>query len=188
VTIGAADWADPSWNTAVRDGVRVSTGYWVIAGVLITGIQAVDFAPSTAVTDLRLVNNEMTCPKGSAELYGLWTNPANFTGSNTLSGVTGNYQGFGCVESGGATTSVAFCGNYVHDTGNMCGLGTPNGSDACKLYHAVYWSTNSNHIDFGWNTVWPNPVLTRDDARYTSTTMEDSPGAPHPVNNLGSAG
>jgi len=188
VTIGAADWTDPSWNAAVRDGLRINASHWVIAGMLLTGIQAVDFAPTTSVSDWRLVNNEITCPNGSAELYGPWTNPANFTGGNTLSGITGNYQGFACVTSGGATSNIAFYGNYVHDTAIMCGLGLPNGSDACKLYHAVYWSTDSNHIDFGWNTVWPNPVLTADDPKYTVTTTYDSSGTPYTVNNLGSAG
>lgn len=48
-----------------------------------------------------------------------------------------------CVETS-LTTNLAFYGNQVHDTG------LPNAS---ALYHGVYFSTDSNHIDFGWNTI-----------------------------------
>ncbi len=48
------------------------------------------------------------------------------------------------------TTNLAFYGNYVHDVGDQAG-------SIDKYYHAVYFTTNSNHIDVGWNTVVPNP-------------------------------
>jgi hypothetical protein len=38
-------------------------------------------------------------------------------------------------------------GNNVHDTGK---IGPPTAS---ALYHGVYFSTDSNQIDFGWNTI-----------------------------------
>jgi hypothetical protein len=38
-------------------------------------------------------------------------------------------------------------GNYVHDTGR---IGPPTAS---ALYHGVYFSTDTTHIDFGWNTI-----------------------------------
>ncbi len=47
------------------------------------------------------------------------------------------------------TTSLAFLGNYVHDVGTTAG-------SIDKYYHAVYFTTNSNHIDVGWNTIVPN--------------------------------
>src|SRR6185437_8603609 len=48
------------------------------------------------------------------------------------------------------TTNLAFYGNYVHNVGDAAG-------SIDKYYHAVYFTTNSNHIDAGWNTVVPNP-------------------------------
>ncbi len=48
------------------------------------------------------------------------------------------------------TTNLAFYGNYVHDVGDAAGA-------IDKYYHGVYFTTNSNHIDAGWNTVVPNP-------------------------------
>jgi hypothetical protein len=49
----------------------------------------------------------------------------------------------GCVETGQAS-NLKMLGNNVHDTGK------PNAS---ALYHGVYFSTDSNHIEMGWNTV-----------------------------------
>ena len=48
------------------------------------------------------------------------------------------------------TTNLAFYGNYVHNIGDAAG-------SIDKYYHAVYFTTNSNHIDAGWNTIVPNP-------------------------------
>lgn len=54
-----------------------------------------------------------------------------------------------CVHTD-TTTNLAFYGNYVHNVGDAAG-------SIDKYYHAVYFTTNSNHIDVGWNTVVPNP-------------------------------
>jgi hypothetical protein len=54
-----------------------------------------------------------------------------------------------CVHTD-TTTNLKFYGNYVHNVGDAAG-----GID--KYYHAVYFTTNSNSIDVGWNTVVPNP-------------------------------
>ena len=48
-----------------------------------------------------------------------------------------------CYETG-ISTFLQVYGNNVHDTGT---------SNASALYHGVYFSTDSNHIDFGWNTI-----------------------------------
>lgn len=48
-----------------------------------------------------------------------------------------------CVETAYAS-GVAFLGNHVHDTG---------WTGASAMYHAVYFSTDSNHIDVGWNVI-----------------------------------
>jgi hypothetical protein len=51
-----------------------------------------------------------------------------------------------CVESSSAS-NIKFLGNNVHDVGKA---GT---SGSSKLYHGVYFSTDSNHIEAGWNTI-----------------------------------
>ncbi len=52
----------------------------------------------------------------------------------------------GCFVSSVAT-HLRFLGNEVHDSGRV---------GASKLYHAVYFSTDSNHVEAGWNTVRDN--------------------------------
>jgi hypothetical protein len=54
-----------------------------------------------------------------------------------------------CVHTD-TTTNLSFYGNYVHNVGDTAG-------SIDKYFHAVYFTTNSNHIDVGWNTVVPNP-------------------------------
>jgi len=53
----------------------------------------------------------------------------------------------GCVETSGAS-GIKFYGNEVHNAGA--------GPVASKFYHAVYFSTDSNHIDVGWNHIHDN--------------------------------
>ena len=53
----------------------------------------------------------------------------------------------GCVETSQAS-NIKFYGNEVHNAGMR-----PTSS---KYYHAVYFSTDSNHIDVGWNHVHDN--------------------------------
>ena len=48
-----------------------------------------------------------------------------------------------CVETS-QVDNVSFYGNNVHDVG---------WTGASTLYHGVYFSTDSNHIDAGWNTI-----------------------------------
>ena len=43
-----------------------------------------------------------------------------------------------------APSAVQFYGNNVHDAGKI---------GASALYHGVYFSTDSSHIDMGWNTI-----------------------------------
>ena len=49
------------------------------------------------------------------------------------------------------TINMRFFGNFVHDVGTAAG-------SIDKYYHAVYFTTNSNHIEVGWNTIVPNNV------------------------------
>ena len=53
----------------------------------------------------------------------------------------------GCFEMSGGN-QVQFYGNEVHNAGI-----NPTSS---KYYHAVYFSTDSNHIDVGWNHIHDN--------------------------------
>jgi hypothetical protein len=53
----------------------------------------------------------------------------------------------GCVEASQAN-GIEFYGNEVHNAGA--------GPVASKFYHAVYFSTDSNHIDIGWNHIHDN--------------------------------
>ncbi len=52
-----------------------------------------------------------------------------------------------CFE-GDNMNSVKFYGNKVHDVAVS--------TNPTKLYHTIYWSTDSNHIDAGWNEVGPS--------------------------------
>ena len=47
-------------------------------------------------------------------------------------------------------TNLFVYGNYVHNVGDQAG-------SIDKYYHAVYFTTNSNHVWLGWNEVAPNP-------------------------------
>jgi hypothetical protein len=53
----------------------------------------------------------------------------------------------GCFEMSGGN-QVRFYGNEVHNAGI-----NPTSS---KFYHAVYFSTDSNHVDVGWNHIHDN--------------------------------
>jgi hypothetical protein len=53
----------------------------------------------------------------------------------------------GCVETSQAS-GIRFYGNEVHNAGA--------GPAASKFYHAVYFSTDSNHIDVAWNHIHDN--------------------------------
>ena len=51
----------------------------------------------------------------------------------------------GCVELS-STSNLKFFGNSIHDTG----------AGGTKYYHSFYASTNSNHIEVGWNRISNN--------------------------------
>jgi len=62
---------------------------------------------------------------------------------NDMSCPNGNGE-VGCFASS-KSSYVSFYGNTVHDAGT---------ANASAHYHGIYWSTDSNHIDMGWNTVY----------------------------------
>jgi hypothetical protein len=51
-----------------------------------------------------------------------------------------------CVEVS-KSTNVKVLGNYIHDVGRP---------GATKVYHSLYFSTDSNHIEAGWNLIANN--------------------------------
>jgi hypothetical protein len=61
---------------------------------------------------------------------------------NDLSCPNGDYA-TACYETS-LTSNIQFLGNNVHDTGK---------ATASALYHGVYFSTDSNHVEVGWNTI-----------------------------------
>jgi hypothetical protein len=73
----------------------------------------------------------------------------------------------GCFGTSEAS-HISFYGNNVHDTGT---------ATASAHYHAVYWSTDSNHIDMGWNTV-ANVHGCRGVQTYSSPLGAGGPGDP----------
>jgi len=50
-----------------------------------------------------------------------------------------------CIE-GSNSNNIKFLGNNVHDSG----------AGRSKLYHSVYFTTNSNHLEIGWNKIQNN--------------------------------
>ncbi len=52
-----------------------------------------------------------------------------------------------CVEVSDSSSNIHLLGNYIHDN-------SPVG--ASKLYHSVYFSTNTNNVEAGWNTIANN--------------------------------
>src|ERR1700691_478897 len=89
--------------------------YWVFAGFTLRGqVSAMALWGSTG---WRIIGNDLSCPTGD-----------------------GSGACIDTVES----SSLAFYGNNVHDTGS---------ATASALYHGAYFGTDSNHLDIGWNTI-----------------------------------
>lgn len=104
--------------------------YWTIANLSLQGVTAMGISGgSRGNTGWRVVGNDMYCP--------------NFVSSTGDSGAGSD----ACFEAD-LSTNMVFYGNRVHDVGI-----NKNGS---KFGHALYWSTDSNHIDVGWNEVGPS--------------------------------
>ena len=74
-------------------------------------------------------------------LIGIPTNNFRFV-ANDMSCPNGN----GATACAGTArlNGIKMFGNNIHDTGT---------ANASALYHGIYFGTDSNHIDFGWNTV-----------------------------------
>jgi uncharacterized protein (TIGR03437 family) len=103
--------------TGVRSAPRGGTypNYWVFAGFTLRGQGAA--MALWGSTGWRIVANDFSCPSGN---------------------------GAGACMDTVESSSLAFYGNNVHDTGI---------ASASALYHGAYFGTDSNHLDIGWNTI-----------------------------------
>lgn len=130
VTIGAA--TDRS-AIEVKNYADENATFWTIANFHLQGITAVGISGGPrGNAGWRFVGNDISCP--------------NFVSSTGGNGGTAD----ACFEAD-KSNGMIFYGNRVHDVGTH----TPE-QKLDKLGHAVYWSTDSNHIDAGWNEVGPS--------------------------------
>jgi hypothetical protein len=103
-------------SSAIRSKGLPNAGNWVFAGLTLRGQNE---AANLAASDYwRIVNNDISCPKGD--------------GASA------------CIETQ-LTSYIKVLGNNVHDTGSPT---------ASALYHGVYFSTDSNHVEVAWNTIY----------------------------------
>jgi uncharacterized protein (TIGR03437 family) len=103
--------------TGIRSAPRGGSfpNYWVFAGFTLRGQGAA--MALWGSTGWRIIANDFSCPSG---------------------------DGAGACMDTVESSSLAFYGNNVHDTG---------ATTASALYHGVYFGTDSNHLDIGWNTI-----------------------------------
>lgn len=110
-------------STGPSGGGGACQGAWTFAGLQLRGS-----------TGISLNGQSRTSPSSNWRLIG-----------NDITCPNGN-GATGCLETEYAAHVKAY-GNNVHDTGVV---GPPTAS---ALYHGVYFSTDTNHVDFGWNTI-----------------------------------
>jgi hypothetical protein len=105
--------------------------YWTIAGILFDGgAFAVELNRGSHI---RFVDNDVMCTSSGC-IYG------NGNGGGF---VTSGYPGHPSPGKGDVSYLLLY-GNRFHEIGNgKCG----------KMYHNVYFSSSTNHVWFGWNSV-----------------------------------
>jgi uncharacterized protein (TIGR03437 family) len=113
-TIGSVS-GPPTGVRSAPDGSGGFPNYWVFAGFTMRGQGAA--MALWGSTGWRIIANDFSCPNGN---------------------------GAGACMDTVESSSLAFYGNTVHDTGI---------ANASALYHGAYFGTDSNHLDIGWNTV-----------------------------------
>ena len=109
-------------STGVDNGVHGWGKYLTIADLTLVGRNSAIDAESG---DIRIVNNDISCPAP----------PSGLGGTACVLGETDN-----------SSDTWVFQGNKVHDTGG----------NVDKTYHAVYFSSNADHADIGWNAIGEN--------------------------------
>jgi len=143
------------------DGSGWNTSLLVTAGGTAAAPVAFVAYPNAAVT----IGSAATSPSGvrSTPRDGKFPNYLVFAGftirghdaAMALWGSTGwriVANDFSCPNGDGAgacmdtveSSNLSFYGNHIHDTG---------AANASAMYHGVYFGTDSNHLDIGWNTI-----------------------------------
>lgn len=125
VTIGTATGPDTGIrSTGTTGGGGACPGGWTFAGLQLRGtFMAVD-----------LNGQSRTSPSKN------WRIVANDITCPNGNGATA------CLATSDSSDLKVY-GNNIHDAGR---IGPPAAS---ALYHGVYFSTDTNHVDFGWNTI-----------------------------------
>jgi hypothetical protein len=125
VTIGGVSGPDSGIRATDRTaGEGACSGHWTFAGLQLRGAGAA----------LLLDGPSRAQPSAGWRIIGNDMTCPNGDGASA------------CWHTSFASDIKGY-GNNVHDTGK---IGPPTAS---ALYHGVYFSTDSNQIDFGWNTI-----------------------------------
>ena len=125
VTIGDVTGPDSGIRATDRTaGEGACAGHWTFAGLQLRGAGAA----------LILNGTSRTQPSAGWRIVGDDMTCPNGDGASA------------CWETSYASGIKGY-GNNIHDTGKI------GPSTASALYHGVYFSTDSNQIDFGWNTI-----------------------------------
>ena len=64
--------------------------------------------------------------------------------------------GFGCAHID-QSTNIFMYGNNLHDIGSQCASNSGNPTGAPCKFHGYYYTTNTIHVDHGWNILNQNP-------------------------------
>ena len=174
-------WHDPSKArdsmasgdiTYLENGVSVTTNDAYLAALSLTtgpfnpavGLVAYPGATATLGADGSGIQYGIRNPAISGTFTGWIIAGLNLRGGSCTEMTASNYRFVGTdMTCDGATgyagnliSSVSnyfMYGNNIHNVGASC----KSNGNSCKLYHAVYFGDASNHIDFGWNIVDPDP-------------------------------
>jgi hypothetical protein len=73
----------------------------------------------------------------------------------------------GCVTASLASY-IKFLGNHVHD------IGVQSTAQPSKQYHAVYFTTDTNHVEVGWNYIHDNATCRA--IQFHSSPLDDATG------------
>ncbi len=153
VTIGSVNDATA---IEVKNYSDENASYWTIANFKLQGISAVGISGGSAGnTGWRFVGNDMSCP--------------NFVSATGDSGPGSD----ACFEAD-LSHGMVFYGNRVHDVAAN--------TNPSKLGHAVYWSTDSNDIDVGWNEVGPSKACRG--IQFHSSPISSGDGTGHQQHHL----